>query len=70
MLVPQSNTDYGLRLYEFNAVEQGYDYEVKYWVENDTDTRVLGVMIVFPVESSSLMDDYSSELFPDLTSCK
>jgi len=68
--VAQCNTDDGLRLYEFRTVEQGYDYEVKYWVENDTDTRVLGVMIVFPVESNSLMDDYSSELFPDLTSCK
>ena len=68
--VAECRTDDGLRLYQFKAVEQGYDYDIKYWVENDTDTRVLGVMIVFPVESTSLMDDYSSELFPDLTSCK
>jgi len=59
-----------LRLYEFNAVEEGYDYEIKYWALNDTDTRVMETMIVFPVESKSLMADYSSALFPDLASCK
>jgi hypothetical protein len=31
---------------------------------------VMGVMIVFPVESKSLMDEYSTKLFPELTSCK
>ncbi len=59
-----------LRLYQFDAVEAGSDYEIKYWALNDTDTRVMGLMIVFPVESESLTDEYSSALFPDLTSCK
>ncbi|MBI5962159.1 MAG: hypothetical protein HY863_01685 [Chloroflexi bacterium] len=58
-----------LRLYQFNAVEEGGDYKIKYWALNDTDTRVVGMMIVFPVESESLMDEYASALFPDLTSC-
>jgi hypothetical protein len=68
--VSECKTDSGLRLYQFKAAEQGYDYDIKYWARNDTDTRVMGVMIVFPVESNSLMDEYSSDLFPDLTSCK
>ena len=60
----------GLRLYQFTAVKEGFEYGVKYWVLNDTDTRVMEMMIVFPVESKSLMDEHSSILFPDLTSCK
>lgn len=59
-----------LRLYQFNAVDEGYEYEINYWALNDTDTRVMGLMIVFLAESRSLMDEYSSVLFPELTGCK
>jgi hypothetical protein len=68
--VAECKTDTGLRLYQFKAVDKGYDYDIKYWAKNDTGTRVMGVMIVFPVESKSLMDEYSTKLFPELTSCK
>ncbi len=68
--VSECKTDTGVVLYQFNAVSQGFDYDVNYWTENDTDTRVMAVMIVFPVESSSLMDEYSTDLFRELTSCK
>ena len=61
--------DEGLRLYEFKAITDDFEYTIKYWVLNDTDTRVMGTMIVFPVESLSLIDEYSESLFPDLTSC-
>ncbi len=67
--VAECRTDDGLRLYQFTAVEQGFDYDIKYWAENDTDTRVIGMMIVFPVESDTLMDEYSRDLFSDLMSC-
>ncbi|MBI5351115.1 MAG: hypothetical protein HZB50_00590 [Chloroflexi bacterium] len=60
----------GLRLYQFTAVKEGYEYAIKYWVLKDTVTRVMEMMIVFPIESKSEMDDTSSKLFPDLTSCK
>lgn len=69
-LVAECKTDDGLRLYQFGAVEQGYEYDIKYWAENDTDTRVIGMMIVFPAESDAVMDEFSASLFPDLTSCK
>lgn len=68
--VAECRTDDGLRLYQFKALEQGYEYNVNYWADNDTDTRVMGVMIVFPVESPDLMNEYSSGLFPKFTSCK
>jgi hypothetical protein len=59
-----------LRLYQFKAMEEGYGYRINYWALNDTEWRVMGMMIVFPVESKSLMDEYSSALFPELASCK
>ncbi|MBE0672676.1 MAG: hypothetical protein IH588_19035 [Anaerolineales bacterium] len=68
--VAECKTNDGLRLYQFTAVEQGFEYNINYWAENDTDTRVIGMMIVFPIESKALMDEYSKSLFPDLTSCK
>lgn len=59
-----------LRLYQFDAVDEGYEYKINYWALNDTDTRVMGLMTVFLAESKPLMDDYSSALFPELASCK
>ena len=68
--VAECRTDDGLRLYQFTTLEQGFEYDVKYWVRNDTETRVLGIMVVFPIESGDLMDEYSNSLFPELTSCQ
>jgi hypothetical protein len=59
----------GLRLYEFKTQNQGFEYEINYWVQSDTDTRVIVTMIVFPVESKLLLDEYSSMLFPDYSTC-
>ncbi len=61
--------DSGLRLYQFKAQNQGFEYRINYWVQNDTSTRVIVLMIVFPSESQSLLDDYSIRLFPDLPNC-
>jgi len=68
--VAECRTDDGLRLYQFSATEGGFDYAINYWVENDTETRVMDMMIVLPVESTELMDEYSNSLFPELTSCQ
>ena len=40
-LIDECKTDDGLRLYEFKTQNQGFEYEIRYWVENDTDTRVI-----------------------------
>lgn len=68
--VAECRTNDGLRLYQFIAVEAGFNYAINYWVENDTETRVMDMMIVFPAESTELMDEYSNSLFPELTSCQ
>jgi hypothetical protein len=68
-LFDECKTNSGLRLYEFKAQNQGFEYEIKYWVENDTDTRVISTMIVFPLESKLVLDEYSSMLFPNYSSC-
>ncbi len=68
-LIDECKTDDGLRLYEFEAQNFGFEYGIKYWVESDTDTRVISTMVVFPLDSESLMDEYSSMLFPDYMIC-
>jgi hypothetical protein len=56
-------------LYEFKAQNQGFEYGIKYWVKSDTDTRVISMMLVFPLELEAMMGDYSTRLFPTYTSC-
>ncbi|CAG0952506.1 hypothetical protein ANAEL_00144 [Anaerolineales bacterium] len=68
-LVDECKRDDGLRLYEFKTQNQGFEYGVKYWVKNDTDTRVISMMIVFPLELNAMMGDYSTRLFPTYPNC-
>jgi hypothetical protein len=68
-LIDECKTDDGLRLYEFETQNQGFEYGVRYWVKSDTDTRVISAMIVFPSESKLLLDEYSSMLFPGYSTC-
>lgn len=69
-LEAECRNDSGLRLYEFTAVDQGYEYAIRYWAISDTDTRVVTFMVVLPVESPDLMEEYAYALFPQLTSCE
>lgn len=69
-LIGKCKRDDGLRLYEFKTQNQGFEYEIRYWVESDTDTRVISTMIVFPLESKLLLDEYSSMLFPGYSTCQ
>lgn len=68
--VDECRTDAGLRLYQFKAVDQGFDYDIYYWAQNDTATRVVTMMIVLPVGSEDRMEEYGYSLFPTLQSCK
>jgi hypothetical protein len=61
--------DSGVRLYQFITVDQGYEYDVHYWVVNDTATRVISMMLVMPIESQAMIDEFSYSLFPQLTEC-
>lgn len=67
--ITECRIDSGLRLYEFIVIDQGAEYEVRYWTVNDTDTRVITLMIVLPIESPDLMDEFAYSLFPTLEFC-
>ncbi|MBI5951744.1 MAG: hypothetical protein HY865_08805 [Chloroflexi bacterium] len=68
-LLAECRNDAGLRLYQFETQNLGLQYGVNYWVKNDTDTRLIAAMLVFPLESKLLLDEYSSMLFPGYSSC-
>ncbi|GAB4497924.1 MAG: hypothetical protein OHK003_08220 [Anaerolineales bacterium] len=61
--------DSGLRLYHLNAVDQDIQYQVRYWVVNDTPTRVITFMLVLPTNADAQMDEFAYSLFPMLTTC-
>lgn len=67
--VAECRSDRGLRLYQFNVVSDGALYLVHYWVQNDTNTRVLTFMMVVPDGSFELIDGYGYSLFPQLSNC-
>ncbi len=65
----ECRSETGVRLYLFKAVSQGYEYSVNYWAVNDTDNRVITLMMTFPSSSAALMSEYSAALFPVLPNC-
>jgi hypothetical protein len=67
--VTECRTDKGLRLYQFKTKNLGFEYAINYWVQSDTDTRIIVTMVVFPVEELALSGDYAVQLFPDLPNC-
>ncbi|WKZ36578.1 MAG: hypothetical protein QY332_01390 [Anaerolineales bacterium] len=67
--VDECRTTDGLRLYQFIGVDDGYEYDIHYWARNDTDTRVITMMTVFPIESEALIEEYARRLFPALLNC-
>lgn len=68
--INECRNDQGLRLYNFIAVDQGLAYQVRYWVLNDTPTRVISFMAVLPIDAGTQMDEIAYALFPQLTSCE
>jgi hypothetical protein len=68
-IVSECKMNNGLQLYEVGASNMGFDYYINYWVRNDADTRVVTMMMTFPVESTDLLDEYSSRIFPTLSTC-
>ena len=58
------------RLYQFDTVNLGSDYFVRYWAKPDTDHRLVTVMMTFPFQNNAALDDYAYRLFPMLTTCE
>jgi hypothetical protein len=68
-VVSQCTAPSGLRLYEIDAINLGFDYNIRYWARNDGDNRVITVMMTFPESAEDLLDDYAASLFPNLPHC-
>ncbi len=58
-----------LSLYEFDAVFQGAPYVVRYWVNQQSRTRVLIFMLVYPRERQAELETMARQVFPNLVSC-
>ncbi|HNB51862.1 MAG TPA: hypothetical protein PK530_07960 [Anaerolineales bacterium] len=57
------------KLWEFDATSSGSDYQVLYWVRQESASRVLTMFFVYPPDSETIMQAYATQMFPDLTSC-
>jgi hypothetical protein len=66
----ECRNDSGLRLYELFVVAGEIEYEMRYWAVNDTDTRVITFMLVFPLGFENMMDQYAYSIFPTLDTCE
>lgn len=62
-------THNGLRRYEFSAVSSGNNYDIQYFVKNDTNNRVISLMLVAPSTDQTLISEYTSRLFPGPLIC-
>ena len=58
-----------LRLFEFDATFNENDYQIRYWVEPVTPTRVADLALTFPADQQAKMAQYAGHLFPDLPTC-
>jgi len=58
-----------LTLYEYDLVDEGNPLLARYWVKQDSDTRILVNMLVVPETARASLDDYSRQLFPELPAC-
>ena len=67
--VAQCEANSGIRLYQFRAKNKGLDYMIGYWVQEDTKTRVMVAMFVFPLEAQDRIWIYGAEFFPALPNC-
>lgn len=59
----------GVSLYEYDLVDEGTPFKARYWVKQDTDTRILVYMLVFPEATPGVLDEYSQKIFPNMASC-
>jgi hypothetical protein len=60
----------GLALYEYALVEEGVNFQARYWVKQASDTRLLVMMLVFPSETPDVLNAYSRNLFPEFPGCE
>jgi hypothetical protein len=59
----------GTPLYEYDLLDEGNNFKARYWVKQDTNTRILVYMLVFPQADAGGLNEHSQKLFPTLSAC-
>jgi hypothetical protein len=57
-------------LNEIIAESQGEKYLIRYWIKKESPTRMLTLLLAFPMNKSELLDNYSQLIFPIIPKCK
>ena len=69
VLAQCEDNDGQLKLYELSGSFEGNDYLFRSWVKQESENRLLDVRLVFPANSRDLLQEYSKDFFPSLSSC-
>ncbi|MBK8020145.1 MAG: hypothetical protein IPK19_01660 [Chloroflexi bacterium] len=59
-----------LRLFVFESVFEGRDYETRYWFEPIEDRRLMMFMLTTPVSEAATASELIEALYPDLPNCR
>lgn len=56
-------------LHQFNVLQAGSSFSVRYWIKPISESRVLTLFLMFPTADTKNMDSYAAKLFPDAAVC-
>ncbi len=56
-------------LHQFNVIQAGNRFSVRYWIKPISESRVLTLFLMFPTSDTAHMDTYAKKLFPDAAVC-
>ena len=56
-------------LHQFNVVQAGNRFSVRYWIKPISESRVLTLFLMFPTSDTKNMETYAKKLFPDAAVC-
>ncbi len=56
-------------LHQFNVIQAGNSFSVRYWIQPISESRVLTLFLMFPTSDTAHMETYATKLFPDAAVC-
>jgi len=58
-----------IAMYELDLSLDGADYISRFWVKQESDTRLLTMRLVFPTADLAKLEEYSKKVFPEYPFC-
>ena len=58
-----------LKLYEFTSTYDKDRYVMFYWLQPESNTRILDLMLAFPADKQADLQRYAQQIFPQLSTC-